>query len=209
VNWVDLGCGTLLLLGAILGAVSGLLWQVARLVIFAVSMYVTLYFHAPVGEWLAGRMPNTNPTVLKGLSYFVAFVGTYVVLFIVTLLIEKAMKAVELKPMDRFLGALLGGLKAGLVAGVVLMGIVVIPIPALSPDIEASTLGPPILSSTRALILAVPEEQKKQISDWFADMRKRAEAKALEVVRNQAATPPANDAPANDAPANQPPASEK
>lgn len=186
-NWVDIGLAIVLLVGGVLGAISGLLWQVARLLIFAIAMYMTLYFHEPVGAWLATKMTTTSPAVLKGLAYFVTFTGTYLVLFLITVLIEKAVKAVELKPVDRVLGAALGAFKAALVCGVVLMGIVVVPIQSLQPDVEASTLGPPVLAFTRALILAVPEEQKQKITEWFEQAKQRAQLQAEDAAKKAAA----------------------
>lgn len=173
-NWVDISLFVVLLLGTVTGFVSGLWWQVARLVILFVSAYATIFYHQPVGEWLAGKMPQTNPIALKGLAYFVTFGGVYLVLFLVAALIEKAMKAAQLKPMDRVLGGALGLIKGGLISGMILLGIVVIPIQSLSQDIHASTLGVPVLNATRAVILAIPEEQKKKIADWFEAMKKRA-----------------------------------
>lgn len=208
-NWVDVSLAVVLLVGGVLGAISGLLWQVARLVIFAIAVYVTLYFHEPVGAWLAGKLTGTSPTVLKGLTYFVAFAGTYLVLFVITILIEKALKAVELKPIDRLLGGALGAIKAALVCGVVLMGIVVVPVTSLQPDIEKSTLGPPILAGTRALILAVPEDQKKKITDWFEEVKERAKVKAEEAAKDAADEAIAQGMNPGNVPANEPPPAKK
>ncbi len=179
-NWVDVSVFLVLVIGTVLGFISGLLWQVARLVIFGISCYATLYFHQPVATWLGQRMSETSPTVLKGLAYFLTFVGVYLVLFLIVVLIERAMKAAELKPIDRVFGGVLGLVKAGLVCGVVLLGIVVIPIQAFTPEVEQSRLGPPVLEATRTVLLAIPEEQKKKVGEWFEAIKKRALERARE-----------------------------
>src|SRR5262245_2489933 len=107
-NWLDITILVMLGIGGVLGLISGLLWQVARLVIFGVSLYVTIYYHGPVADFLKANLSSGQPAVMTGLAYFFTFIGTYLVLFLVTALIERAVRAMKMKWMDRLLGGVLG-----------------------------------------------------------------------------------------------------
>ena len=68
-HWLDVTILVVLAIGALFGARSGLLWQVARLVTFGVSLYTCIYYHQLVQDLLAPYLPDASPLLLTGISY--------------------------------------------------------------------------------------------------------------------------------------------
>lgn len=170
-NWLDVSTLILLGTGAIFGALTGLLWQVARLAAFGVSLYSCLFWHEEVARRLSPYFQSSSPSALSVVSYLIAFLGVYLLLFSVTLLIEKGIKVVKLKPMDRAFGAAFGAAKAGLLVGAVLLGLVLYPNPASEKSLGESRMAPYLLEAMRALIVAVPQEYKNRLSQSLERLR--------------------------------------
>ena len=156
-NWVDNSLFVLLGVGAIFGAVSGIVWQIARLITYGASVYASIYFHEPIAAFLQPYVGG-SPVSLKVITYVVTFMGIYLLLHVITLAIERMIKAVRLKPVDRLLGAGLGLVKAGLIAGAVLMGLALYPNPATETALAQSRIAPALLNVMHAVIVAVPQE---------------------------------------------------
>jgi membrane protein required for colicin V production len=164
-HWLDITLLVVLGIGALFGARSGLLWQIARIVTFGVAIYVCLYYHDYAASLIAPYlMEGTPPTVSTVAGYIVTFLGVYLVLYVITLILEKALKAAKLKTMDRLLGAGLGILKAALLAGAVLMGAAVFGTPKTDAVLAESRLAPVFLQGMRAVIVAVPQDYKDQLA---------------------------------------------
>lgn len=180
-NWLDTSILIVLGIGAAFGAISGFIWQIARIITYGVAVYASMYLHEPVAGFLEGYMKGSSPLVPRIASYVVSFLGVYLVLFVITLLIEKAVKAAKLKPMDRLLGAGLGVVKAGLIGGAVLMGLAIYPQPQTEAAMGASTLAPILLNVMRAVIVAVPQQYKDELSASLERMKKAGLEKAGEL----------------------------
>jgi membrane protein required for colicin V production len=164
-HWLDITLLIVLGIGALLGARSGLLWQVARIVTFAVAIYVCLYYHDYAAGLIAPYLTEgTPPTVATVAGYIVTFLGVYLVLYGITLILERMLKAAKLKTMDRLLGAGFGLLKAGLLAGAVLMAMAVFGTPKTDDLLAESQLAPVFLQLMRGVIVAVPRDYKEQFT---------------------------------------------
>src|SRR6266446_4943730 len=102
-------------MGAIFGARSGLLWQVARVASFGVAIYASIYLN----DWAAQALrelvlQGADPRVGMVLAYLLVFLAIYLVFFGATVLLERGMEAVRLQPLNRLLGGMLGAVKAAL-----------------------------------------------------------------------------------------------
>jgi membrane protein required for colicin V production len=163
-HWLDITLLIVLGLGALLGARSGLLWQVARLITFGVAFYVCIFYHEPVANLLENYLTDTSPLLLNVLSYVATFCGVYLVLYGITLLLQRLLKASKLKTLDRVLGAGFGLLKATLLVGAILMGVALYSTPQTDAAMAESRLAPVLLEGMRAVTVAVPQNYKDDLN---------------------------------------------
>jgi membrane protein required for colicin V production len=177
-HWLDITLLVILALGALLGARSGLLWQVARIVTFAVAFYICIFYHEPVAGVLGPYLTGASPLVVSVLSYVGTFCAVYLVLFGVTLLLQRALKAARLKTLDRVLGAGFGLVKATLLAGAVLMVVALYPTPQTDAAMADSALAPVLLQGMRAVAVAVPQNYKDDLNASLERIRQEGLKKA-------------------------------
>jgi membrane protein required for colicin V production len=166
VYWLDTAILAVLATGALFGALSGLLWQVARVLSCGVAVYASIYLN----DWAAQALQEfalhvADPRLAMVLAYLVVFVAIYLTLFCATLLLERAMTAVRLQPLNRLLGATLGGVKAGLLLGAVFLGMANYPHPSTRELLDRSALAPVLARGMQVVIIAVPQEYK----DWLCN----------------------------------------
>jgi membrane protein required for colicin V production len=155
---VTLGAGTLF------GALSGLLRQVARLVGFALALYASIYLNAPATQWLGQNlMDEADPRVVRAAAYVAVFLAVLLLVMLVTALLDRAVVAARLKPMDRLLGAGLGLVKTGLILGALLMGIVLYSQPGTNGMMGKSVLAGHMVRAMDQLVVAIPGEFKQAV----------------------------------------------
>lgn len=184
-HWLDFVLLLVLGFGALLGLRSGLLWQVARVLTFALAIYACIHYHTVAAGWLADHLSGLNEVTTYLLAYLVTFLTVYLVCFIVTHLMERALRAAKLKPVDRLLGAVVGVLKAGLVAGGVLLGVAVYATPASDKTLAESKIAPVLLKGMRVVILAVPQKYKDSLSETLDRVQKEGAEKLQEKQREK------------------------
>jgi membrane protein required for colicin V production len=177
-HWLDATILVVLAIGAIFGARSGLLWQVARLVTFGVSLYACIYYHQLVQDLLAGYLTDASPLLLGALSYVATFVAVYLLLYGITLLLERGLRRTRLKALDRFLGAVFGFAKAALLIGAALMAVAIFPTDATDAVLANSVLSPPLLQGMRAVTIAVPQQYRDELNASLERIKKEGADKA-------------------------------
>jgi membrane protein required for colicin V production len=174
-HWLDFVLLIVLGLGALLGARSGLVWQVARVVVFGAAVYISINYHGQTAEHLSRLLTHTTPAVVWLLSFIVTFLAVCLAGFLVTYAIERLVRAAHLKPVDRLLGAAVGTLKAGLLAGAILMGVAVYSTPGSDDVLAESKIAPVVLEGMRLVIVAVPKDYKDKVSDALDRLKKEGQ----------------------------------
>ena len=114
-HWLDILILVVLGVGAAMGFCTGLLWQVARVVSLALSLYVAIIINTSVSDWLSQQWTDVNPAVNRVVAFLAVFIGVYLALYLLTRLIHSAIKAAKLETIDRVLGAILGSVKMALI----------------------------------------------------------------------------------------------
>ena len=89
-HWLDITILVVLGAGAAMGFCSGLLWQVARVVSLAVSLYVGILTNTAVADWLAVQWKDASPAFNRIAAFIAVFLLVYLILYLVTRLIHKA-----------------------------------------------------------------------------------------------------------------------
>jgi len=179
-HWLDITLLVVLGIGALFGVIKGLLWQVARIVTFAVAIYSCIYLHDPATALLQERLPDVPVWILHLFTYVGIFLGVYLVLYGITKLLEKGLKKSKLKTADRLLGLGFGVLKASLVAGAVLMLVTLLSVQAIDTTLAESRVAPVLLQEMRVIIVLVPQDCKDEFAAGLERIRKAGEEKARE-----------------------------
>src|SRR5262249_32660823 len=161
--WLDTVILAILAIGAIFGAMSGFLWQVARVASIGVAIYASIYLNDWATQLLQEiALQGADPRIAMVLGYLLVFVAIYIFFFCGTLLLERGMMVVRLEPLNRFLGAVLGMVKAGLILGAIFLGMASYPHANTQEMMDHSTLAPALADGMQVVIVAIPQEYK----DW-------------------------------------------
>jgi membrane protein required for colicin V production len=177
-HWLDFVLLLVLAIGAFLGARSGLLWQVARVLTFFLAIYFCIHHHTTVAGWLLQTMRGASPTVTRLLAYLVTFLSVYAACMVMTYVLEKALRAAKLKPIDRVFGALIGVVKAGLLAGAILLGVALYATPGEADNaLGESKVAPVLLKTMQVVIVAVPQQYKDRLGETLERLKHVASEK--------------------------------
>jgi uncharacterized membrane protein required for colicin V production len=177
--WLDTVILLVLGMGAILGALTGLLWQVLRLGGLIVAVYASIFFH----DWAANMLQESflrgaDPNIARVLGYVILFVPIYAIFVVATLLLEKFIKAAKLRAVDRLFGAGLGIVQTALILGAVFLGMANYPHPRTQELMEKSTFAPALADGMNLVIAAVPEEYKRELTNGLKQLRDTIREKA-------------------------------
>jgi membrane protein required for colicin V production len=171
-HWLDTTLLAALSLGAVLGFASGLFWQVARIVSFAVAVAATILLHEPAVRFLSDAvLRDAEPAILKTAAYLGVFLITYILLFLITRLLRMWIRSTEMAPLDRLLGALLGLGKVALVLAVACWALPRWPHAGAKEWHDESTLAPLFARGFDAALTQVPERYKQPILESFDQWR--------------------------------------
>ena len=180
--WLDTAIVAVLLIGAAFGALTGFLWQIARIAGLGLALYCCLMFNDTASEIIQRDfLQGADPNLAKGIAYIVVFAAVYLACYFVALLLDQTIRAVHLQAMDRLLGAVVGVLKMGLVAAAVCFGLMQYPHPRTKEWIEQSTLAPIMAQGMDYALLAIPEEYKEEftnnVRNWWQMAREKTNQK--------------------------------
>ena len=177
--WLDTVIVAILLIGAAFGALSGLVWQLARVASFGIAIYAAIYLN----DWATHLLQDlvlqgADPRVGMVLAYLLVFLMIYLVFFAATVILEHGITVVCLQPLNKALGAGLGAMKAALVLGAVFLGMANYPNAETQEIMHRSSLAPPLAEGTQLVIVAIPQEYKDWLCEGIENLRELARAKA-------------------------------
>jgi uncharacterized membrane protein required for colicin V production len=162
--WLDTTILAILGVGAVFGALSGLLMQLARLVGFAVALYAAIACNDGASALVQRSfVQDADPLVARIVAYVVVFLVVYLSIFLTTVALERGMKAVKLQVVNRVLGALLGAAKLGLLLGALFLGVRHYPSDATREMMRRSTLAPVLAQGAENLVVALAAEYRDEL----------------------------------------------
>jgi membrane protein required for colicin V production len=160
--WLDTAILAVLVLTAVLGARTGFVGQVTRLLALGLALYASVRLHDRVAPLLEQSVLAEAPAwVVRAAAYATAFLAIYAVLLTLALVLDRGVRAAEARWLDRVLGAALGAAKAGLVLGLVFLALA-----ALAPDVsqevaEKSSFAPRLSAGVQGLFEAIPAQYRE------------------------------------------------
>ena len=188
--WLDIIILVVLGIGAAMGFCSGLLWQVARLVSLALSLYLAILANAGVTQWLEEQWKDVNPVANRVIAFIGVFVIVYLILYLITRLLHQAIKATKLETLDRILGALLGVAKMGAAVACICATMVAVDLPVFSNLLDQATLAPYFAKGTDVAISWIPQSYRDRADESVQQVRDELHQKvadaAADVMENPA-----------------------
>jgi len=171
-HWLDNTILAVLAAAAVLGAYSGLLMQLFRLVGFAVALYAATALHGGVTAWLQeSLMRKADERTCTLAAYGIVFLGIYLGIFLVTLILERGLRAAQLQYINRGLGALLAVVKMSLLIGAICYGLQQLSHQPTNQVLEDSAMAPLLARGVEQAMAAVPAEYKNELSSKWNQVR--------------------------------------
>ena len=197
--WLDTTILVLLIAGAGLGAWTGLLKQIVRVVGLIAALAAAVFLHSWAADALQQSvLQGSNPIVADGLAYGGVFLAVLLTFQLTAMMIDRFLKAAKLKWADRVLGFLVGGLKAALILGAIALAVMVFPPNQAAKDaMQQSRIAPVLAAGVDLAIQAVPSTYTEKLRDGFNKLKQDTDRKAKELRDKQLPGLPGASAPPN------------
>jgi uncharacterized membrane protein required for colicin V production len=180
-HWLDLSLLALFGLGAALGFWSGLIMQIARLICLAVSIYATLFLNETATRLLHERVaPDAHINLLRGISYVGVFLIAYLILFALSRLVYRVVRATKFEMLDRLAGAALGAIKMVLLLAPACALLTYLALPPTEEWMSRSTIAPMLAKGMHVAVILVPETYKNQAQESVDHVRARLQGDAVD-----------------------------
>lgn len=190
-HWLDIIILVFLGAGAAMGFYSGLLWQVARIVSLALSIYLAILANAGFADWLGEQWQDVNPVALRVIAFIAVFLLVYLVLFWITRLLHKAIKATKLETVDRLLGALLGAAKMAALVACICGVLVALDLAIFREWFDQASLARPFAKGTEAAVSWIPQDYRDHANEGIQQAREQLQQKitdaAIDTLKDEAA----------------------
>ncbi len=171
-HWLDATLLTAVAVGAVLGFVSGLFLQIARIASLGLAVAATILVHDHAGKLLRSWvLRDADPGVVEACAYVTVFLTVYVALFLMTRLLRAWLRATDLALPDRLLGALLGAGKIALLMGLACLVLRHAPHPAAQDWLDHSTLAPVFARGMEQTVALIPDDCKQPVLDSFRQLQ--------------------------------------
>ncbi len=174
-HWLDISILVVLGVGAAMGFCSGLLWQIARVVSLALSIYLAILANTPVAHWLGEQWKDVSPAVDRVIAFIAVFLMVYFVLYLITRAIHNALKAAKLEMVDRVFGALLGAAKMAALAACVCGVMAALDLQIFKEWFDQSILAPRFARGTDIVVSWIPQSSRDRIDDGVRQVREQVQ----------------------------------
>lgn len=171
-HWLDTTLLTALAAGAVLGFVSGLFLQIARIASLALAVMATVLLHDSAKQMLSKWvLREADPAVIQASAYVMVFLTVYILMFLLTRLLRMWLRATDLAMADRLFGALLGAGKIALLLGAACLLLQHATHPVAQEWLEQSSLAPVFARGMERAVAMVPDDCKQPVFDSFRQMQ--------------------------------------
>jgi membrane protein required for colicin V production len=190
-HWLDITILIVLGVGAAMGFCSGLLWQVARVVSLALSIYLAILANTPAANWLGEQFPDVNAAVGRIGAFIAVFLLVYLILYLLTRALHSAIRAAKLETLDRVLGALLGMVKMAALAACVCGLMAALDLQIFKEWFAQATLAPYFAKGTEVVVSWIPQSSREHLDEGVQQVREQFQQKvadaAADALKHEAA----------------------
>jgi membrane protein required for colicin V production len=156
-NPLDIVIVVILGFGLIRGFFRGLVKELSSIIGVIAGFFAANLYHPLLIPWFKSWISNT--AYIQIICFAIVFVGVFVIVSILGIIIKYLLNVAFLGWADRIFGILFGLVKGVLISAVILMALTAF-LPKNSPLIKNSLLAPHISLVTQKMAYVVPQEMK-------------------------------------------------
>jgi membrane protein required for colicin V production len=180
--WLDTVILVFLAVGAGLGAWTGLVKQIVRILGFIAALLGAIFLHGWAANWLQQTfLKGADAAVSDALAYVTVFVVIFAAFVVTAMAVERGIKAAKLKWLDRLLGAGVGATKAALIMGAIFLAVIEFPHPSTQDAMKQSAIAPVLAAGVGLCVQLVPAQYTGGLRDGLDKLKETANAKAKEI----------------------------
>jgi membrane protein required for colicin V production len=166
-NWLDWALAAIVVASIVTATIKGFVREIISLASLAVGLIVAAAGYTRVAVWFEDLTKSHN--VALGLGFLVLFLGTLLIGAVVSMLVQKFVKAAGIQWFDRFLGAVFG-LARGVIVDCVMI-LVLLAFSIKAEAVEKSSLAPYVTAGANILSYVMPGSLKSQFRQGFDRFR--------------------------------------
>jgi len=161
ISYTDLVFAAVILLSTVCAFYKGMFREIIGIVVIVLGFGLAVLFWRP----LAVKLVDFGCSeIVAGLSGFLGiFLGCVLIGTITALIVDRFLKAVKLKWVDRVLGAVFGFLRGWIFSAIVVLALTAFP--ATNSFTSRSLLVPYLFGSAGMLIYATPDDLKEKFEE--------------------------------------------
>ncbi|MCF6157030.1 MAG: CvpA family protein [wastewater metagenome] len=159
-NWIDYTIFTLVFFTAIFGLAGGPVIQFIRIICLFISFFAAFFFYPILGNVLKGVF--TFP-VANLLGYFIIFGTAFILTYVLSDLVKRALERWNIGIGLRLFGALLGIVKGLIFCGVIIYGVLLFCSKPTCNQVYQSRVAVPIGKGMHTITSLIPENTLKKI----------------------------------------------
>jgi len=167
-NYLDILALLIMLVSVTTAVAKGLFLELLSLASVVVGIFLAVMFYPDVAGML-GVLGLSMDLAAEFLGFVLIFLGTLIAGAIVSAVVNKVLKQLHLKWIDRFLGAVFGFLRGYLINAVIFLALTAF---KMKEDLLVdSKLAEFFLAGARIMVIFVPEDLKTQFLEayeWLA-----------------------------------------
>ena len=162
-NLLDILALIILSLSTVAALLRGLTHEVLSLLSAILAFFLAVFFYDDVAR-LYVRLGTTSP-LSDFLGFLTVFLSTMIAGSFLVMILDRALRTLHLKWLDRLLGGIFGLLRGWLVAAVVFLALATFPIQ--NDLLEQSQLADFFLSSVRAVVRMAPADFRDKFDSGY------------------------------------------
>jgi membrane protein required for colicin V production len=142
---------------------KGLVREIASLVALIGGFILAVHYYSVPAAWLSAVSRNESVADLFG--FLIIFLGCILVGALVSLIVNRFLKAASIKWVDRLLGGVFGLLRGWAICSIMVIALIAFPI--REDSMAKSVLSPYLLAGARTAIHLVPQSLKDKFDAQY------------------------------------------
>lgn len=164
-NMIDIIAGLIVLTGAVRGWMRGFTEELIALLRTAGAVAAGLFLYRQTGLLLL-QYTRMNAETAYLASFFIVMLGAYLIFFVVSLLVKKALEPMMAPGLNRAAGGVLGMIKAAALAAFLLIGLSFWPHERVQQAVTADSWAGSLICRRARTVYEKWREERPALPEW-------------------------------------------